>query len=55
MRWLDSITDSVEMHLSNFQETGEGQESLVYCSPWGHTESDMALQLNNNIKGEKTS
>ena len=26
---------------------GEGQESLVCCSPWGHKESDMTQQLNN--------
>ena len=27
---------------------GEGQESLVYCSPWGHKESDMTEWLNNS-------
>ena len=27
---------------------GEGQGSLVYCSPQGHKESDMTEQLNNN-------
>ena len=26
----------------------KGQESLVYCSPWDHKESNMTLQLNNN-------
>ena len=25
---------------------GEGQESLVCCSPWGHKESDMTERLN---------
>ena len=25
---------------------GDGQGSLVYCSPWGHRESDMTEQLN---------
>ena len=25
---------------------GEGQGSLVYCSPWGHRASDMMEQLN---------
>ena len=29
---------------------GDGQGSLVCCSPWGHKESDMTEQLNNNIK-----
>ena len=27
---------------------GEGQGSMVYCSPWGCKESDMTRQLNNN-------
>ena len=27
---------------------GEGQGSLVCCSPWGHKESDMTKWLNNN-------
>ena len=33
MRWLDSITDSVD--LSIFRETG-GQRSLACCSSWDH-------------------
>ena len=41
MRWLDGITDSMGMSLSKLQElVGDGQESLVCCSPWGHKESD---------------
>ena len=28
---------------------GEGQGSLVCCSPWGLKELDMTWQLNNNI------
>ena len=27
---------------------GEGQGSLVCCSPWGHRESDMTERLNNS-------
>ena len=27
---------------------GEGQGSLVCCSPWGHKESDTTEQLNNS-------
>ena len=27
---------------------GEGQGSLVCCSPWGHKESDTTKQMNNN-------
>ena len=25
---------------------GDGQRSLVYCSQWGHKESDMTERLN---------
>ena len=28
---------------------GEGQGSLVCCSPWGHKESDMTERLDNPI------
>ena len=34
-----------------FEQTlgvGDGQGSLVCCSPWGHKESDMTEQLRNN-------
>ena len=40
MRWLDCITDSGH----EFEQTpgdGEGQGSLVRCSPWDQKESDM--------------
>ena len=29
-------------------EDGEGQGILACCSPWGHKESDMTEQLNQN-------
>ena len=49
MRWLDSITDSVDLSLSKFWQISEGQGSLaVLCySPWGHKELDVTEQLNN--------
>ena len=28
---------------------GDGQESLVCCSPWGHKESDTTERQNNNM------
>ena len=28
--------------------SSEGHGSLMFCSPWGHEESDMTDQLNNN-------
>ena len=42
MRWLDSITNSLDMNLSNLQETVEDREACPACrlyatySPWGH-------------------
>ena len=36
-----------------FEQTpgdGEGQGSLVCCSPWGGNEVDVTEQLNNNNK-----
>ena len=41
MRWLDSITDSMDMNLSKPGDS-EGQGSLACCSPWGRKESDTA-------------
>jgi len=47
MRWLDGVTDSMDMSLSKLQElVGDGQGSLACCSPWGHKESDTTERLN---------
>ena len=40
-RWLESITDSVDMNLSKLQEIVKDKGSLMCCSPWDHKESDM--------------
>ena len=37
MRWLDGITDAMEMTLSH----GDGQGGLACCDSWDRTESDM--------------
>ena len=34
MRWLDSITDSMDMEFEQTPENSEGQGSLACCSPW---------------------
>ena len=46
MRWLDSITDSMDMNLSKFREILEDRGP--WCS-WGRKESDMTWWLNYNI------
>ena len=53
MRWLDGITNSMEMNLTKSQELVmdreawcDGQGGLVCCSPWGRQESDMTERLN---------
>ena len=46
MRWLDGISDSMDVSLSEFPGVGDGQGGLVCCSPWGHKELDMTGQLN---------
>ena len=45
MRWLDGITDSMDMSLNKLG-VGDGQGGLVCCSPWGHKESDLVTELN---------
>ena len=48
MRWLDGITDSMDMSLSKLWElVGDGQGSLVCCSAWGHrVRHDWVTELN---------
>ena len=46
MRWLDGITDSMDMGLGGLQEFGDGQGGLVCCGSWGRKESDTIERLN---------
>ena len=50
MRWLDGITNSMDIEFEQTLGNGEGQGSLACSSPWGCKESDITEQLNNNNK-----
>ena len=46
MRWLDGITNSMDLSLNKPRELVMGKGGLVCCSPWGCKESGMTEQLN---------
>ena len=49
MRWLDGITDSMDVSLSELRELDselpDEQGGLACCDSWGRKESDTTEQL----------
>ena len=46
MRWLDGITNTMDVGLGWTPGVGDGQRGLACCGSLGHKESDMTVRLN---------
>ena len=46
MRWLDGITDSMDVGLGWPPGVGDGQGGLACCDSWGRKELDRTERLN---------
>ena len=53
MRWLNGITDSMDMSLSELWELVIRQGSLACCSPWGRKDSDTTERLTGPTSANK--
>ena len=49
MRWLDGISDSMDMNLSKLQETVKDREAWRAVVHGGHRDLDMTEQLNRPL------
>ena len=45
MRWMDGITNAMDMNLGKLQEMVRDREA---CTPWARKELDTTGRLNNN-------
>ena len=53
MRWLDGMTDSMDMSFSKLRELVMDRGGLACCSPWGHKEPDTTELWNwTELKAE---
>ena len=46
IRWLDGITDSMDVKFEQALGVGDRQGGLACCGSWGHKESDTTERLN---------
>ena len=51
MRWLNGITNAMDLSCEQTLGDNEGQGNLACCSSWGYTELDMSEQQNCDPNG----